>query len=476
MEKPARLFDREREWEALTAFVWDARPGVKLAAVRGRRRHGKSVLLRALVEESGGFYHQALEGTAAEQLGDLGAAIAGRAGLPAALALPDWGSALDALLGEHAAVPSPVVLDEFSYLVAADASLPSVLQRTLDDRARRGPPTRLVVCGSALSIMSSLLVGSAPLRGRATVELPIRPFDYRQAAAFQDIADPRVAAQVYAVIGGVPGYSADLLDDDLPRTRADFDAWAVRGPLSVSRPLLYEARHLVDDPGVRDRSVYLSVLAALASGATTNGQVAQRLQRSTTAVAQPLATLADLGLVIRRDDPLRARRPTWVVLDPLLRLWAAVLRPDWTRLEQGRAEEVWRDAQARWRTQILGPTVEDLARTWTSRFARSFGRLRDVGAAVVNDPKGRTQHEIDVVGLDAASGRVAVIGEAKAGVVDVSDLRRLEQVRALLVARGSADLRTRLLLVGLEGPTSDLVAAADPTVELVDAARLYRGS
>lgn len=173
--------------------------------MRGRRRHGKSVLLRALVAATGDFYHQALEGTAAEQLHDLGAAIAARARLPAALALPDWTAALDALVGEHAAVPSPVVLDEFSYLVAADAALPSALQRALDERVRRGPSTRLVVCGSALSIMSSLLVGSAPLRGRATVELPVRPFDYRQAAAFQGIADPRVAAQVYAVIGGVPG-------------------------------------------------------------------------------------------------------------------------------------------------------------------------------------------------------------------------------------------------------------------------------
>lgn len=164
------------------------------------------------------------------------------------------------------------------------------------------------------------------------------------------------------------------------------------------------------------------------------------------------------------------------MLDPLLRLWASVLRPDWTRLEQGRADEVWRDAGARWRTQILGPAVEDLARVWTIRFAEGFGSLREVGAAVVNDPRGRTRHVIDVVGLDAESGRVAVIGEAKAGVVGLPELHRLQQLRGLLTSRGSADARTRLLLVGLEGPTPELAAAADPTVELVDAGRLYAGS
>lgn len=77
----------------------------------------------------------------------------------------------------------------------------------------------------------------------------------------------------------------------------------------------------------------------------------------------------------------------------------------------------------------------------------------------------------------AAEARTPLnIGEAKAGVVDVPELRRLEQVRALLVARGSADARTRLLLVGLEGATPELAATADPTVDLVDAAHLYTGS
>ena len=73
-----------------------------------------------------------------------------------------------------------------------------------------------------------------------------------------------------------PGYFVDLLQGQAPRDRDDIDEWMVRGPLSRTVPLLYEARHLLDEPGLRDRAPYLSTLATIASGATTNAQVAAR--------------------------------------------------------------------------------------------------------------------------------------------------------------------------------------------------------
>lgn len=143
MEKPAELFDRESEWRALAAFAADDTPGARLAVVRGRRRRGKSVLVRALAERFGGLYHPALEGSARVQLADLGGGISGRLGVP--VELSDWSTGLDVLLGADA-LPRLVVLDEFSYLVAADPSLPSRPQRWLDGHARTGRVVRLVVC------------------------------------------------------------------------------------------------------------------------------------------------------------------------------------------------------------------------------------------------------------------------------------------------------------------------------------------
>ena len=50
MEKPPELFDRDAEWTDLVAFAQQRGPGIRLALVRGRRRQGKSFLLRRLTE------------------------------------------------------------------------------------------------------------------------------------------------------------------------------------------------------------------------------------------------------------------------------------------------------------------------------------------------------------------------------------------------------------------------------------------
>src|ERR1019366_1760354 len=48
IEKPSHVFDRDREWAALADFTADARPEATLGLVSGRRRQGKTDLLRSL--------------------------------------------------------------------------------------------------------------------------------------------------------------------------------------------------------------------------------------------------------------------------------------------------------------------------------------------------------------------------------------------------------------------------------------------
>ena len=62
----------------------------------------------------------------------------------------------------------PVVIDEFPFLVKASSGLPSIIQRELGPGGSGSASrTRLLLCGSAMSVIGGLLSGSAPLRGRA---------------------------------------------------------------------------------------------------------------------------------------------------------------------------------------------------------------------------------------------------------------------------------------------------------------------
>ncbi len=135
---------------------------------------------------------------------------------------------------------------------------------------------------------------------------------------------------------------------------------------------------------------------------------------------------------------------------------------------------------------VLGPHFEGLAREFVLRFASpetTGGRVCEVGAAVVNDARGRTQHEIDVVvkvGMNTGAQEVAAIGEAKhtTRVRTIADLNRLEGIRTLLVERDSAAATTKLLLFSAAGFDRNLRASAEARddLELIDLDRMYQGS
>src|SRR5579871_2701019 len=218
VDKPAEMFDRDREWAALTRFVTDAQPGATLGVVSGRRRQGKSFLLQALCEQSGGFYFCAQEGTDAESLAFLGEALARYLGSPAPLRFDDWRAAIDALLALGRERPVAVVLDEFPYLANANHALPSVIQAAYGPLRpeRRDSRARLLLCGSAMSFMGRILAGDAPLRGRAGLDMVVRPLDHQAAAEFWDLDDPRLALQVGAIVGGTPAYRREFVRNDAP--------------------------------------------------------------------------------------------------------------------------------------------------------------------------------------------------------------------------------------------------------------------
>lgn len=488
MDRPPELFDRQREWGDLVAFATEPGPGTRLALVRGRRRQGKSFLLRRLAGALHGFYYQALEEERRQALTGFGTALGGHLAVPGGrLAFADWEEAFEAVTQLRPSDrPALVILDEFPYLLTHSPELPSLLQRSIDQSRDGGPPVRLVLCGSALSVMARLLTGTQALRGRASHDVVVGMFDYRTAAEFWGIDRPDVAFLVHAVLGGTPGYR-DLLPAKPPGRGRDLGRWLAAGPLNPASALFREDDYLLtEERSLADRALYHSVVAAIAQGNTTQATIASTLSREQRAVQHPLRALEEAGFVIRSDDVLRSRRPIYRLADPIIRFHHVVTRRDLARFEDRRADEAWSDAQRRFGTHVLGPHFEDLAREFTFRFAdraTTGGEPATVGAAVINDAKARAQHELDVVVLGndrRGFTPVLAIGEAKYTNQQrtVGDLERLEKIRQLVTDRGVAAGDARLLLFSARGFDRNLeqAAAERKDLELIDLERMYGGS
>lgn len=476
---------RESDRRAVRDFVTNPVDRPMLGLVYGRRRIGKSTLL---VEHSrdAGFYYEATRVAGRVQLERLGAAIGAHLGT-GRLALDDWEEAIDALLrlADGAASPVPIVLDEFGHILEDDPSVPSMIAAALGPSRRAHGPARLVLCGSAITLMRSLTAGESALRGRAALELVMQPDDFRTAATRLSSDDHALAIDVYAVIGGVVGYATDMVGFDLPCSPGDFDDWVVRRVLSPAATLHHEATTLlVEDPSLTGSrpSVHHSILAAIANGSVSAGQISKRLGKPVSNLAPALNRLVDAGFVTRHLDPLRDQRPTYRLADPFLQFHYAVIEPNGAALRDLDPAATWASRlRHTFDAQVRGPVFEEMARSWVRRHAApSTVSDRDhVGPTVVT--VGGVTREIDVVATGAGeldARQVAAIGEAKAGEpMTVRHVERLQQARA---AMGDRALDARLLLFGRRFAAELVAAAADidgpGPVELVDVHRLYTGS
>jgi AAA+ ATPase superfamily predicted ATPase len=482
IQKPVHVFDRTREWQGLISFASHATPTATLGVVSGRRRQGKSFLLEALAHEMGGFYFAATEATEAESLRIFTEALVRYTREPVAIPFRDWNDAIPFLLGQFGGRPVPVIIDEFPFLSKVSPSLPSIIQRELGPGGSgRQSTARLLLCGSAMSVMGGLLSGQAPLRGRAGLELVVQPFSYRDAAEFWGINDPRLALLVHMIVGGTPAYREEFIRGDAPADLADFDAWVIRTVLNRQSPLFREARYLLaEESDIRDPALYHSVLAAIATGNTTNGGIASYIGRKSDEISHPLNVLEDCALISKDPDLFRSGRSRYRIVEPLITFYEAIMRRRWTELERNRAEAVWEASRPTFMKQVAGPHFEAVCRDFAvDSESDLFGELpAEVGSGTVNDPAGRTQIEVDVVVMAAqhsdAPRRILSLGEAKWGeTMGHGHVQRLARARDLLAVKGFDTRSTVLACYSGAGFTDELQADARDDVVLIGLDQLY---
>ncbi|MDX3758501.1 AAA family ATPase [Streptomyces mirabilis] len=485
--KPKTVFDRDAEWDALVAFAGDTRSGPGLGVVSGRLRHGKTYLLKALTAALGGFYFGAQSAAQAESLRRLADELSQYTGTKPPSPWRGWEDAVDALLALGDRRPVPIVIDEFADLVRQSPPLPSVIHSAYR-RLRETDPdnrARLVLSGSALPVMHRLFSAASPLHELTDLELTLGPLDYRQAARLWNIDDPGLALLVHAVVGGTPAYRG-YVGESAAGGSDDFDTWVCRTVLNPRTPLFLEAHHLLQEETDHwDRALCHSALAAIASGCSTQGEIAERLGAPLTDAARWLALLRDNGLLHGEPDAFRPNLIRLRITEPLLAFEHAAVWSYRSALEQQDAGEVWQRMRPVFDSAVVGPHFAQICRDWVMNFADPavFG-AHPVTAAhgSLPDPARRAgpdaQAEVVVRGpTDTRPSALLSVGVARwDAVMDLHHLEQLRHLLDLLAAHGEDVTHTRPACYSGVGFTFALRAAeANGHVVLVDLDRLYRG-
>jgi AAA+ ATPase superfamily predicted ATPase len=462
------FIDREEDLEELEGR-WGMRP--QLYLLWGRRRVGKSALIREFATGKDAIIYQAVTGTVADQLSLLTRRIRAWRDDPvlAAVPLASWDQAfayLEALGRQRKAASMPLVLafDEFQYLHEADPAITSRFQEFLEVVKHEDLPLFIVVAGSAISFFEEhVLIGK--IFGRRTAGGLLSPLGYADALRFFPKWSAVDRIRAWGILGGMP-YYLEQLDPSRPL------AWNVQERMLRRNQVLYNEAELLLSEELRDAAQYLSVLSAVASGATRLSDIHGRTSIPTTSLPPILGRLARLHLVERSapigEDPARSKRGVWAVSDNYLAFWFSFIRPNQIELEAGRHRQIWTDEVApRLDSFVSRPAFERLCREYVRGrigMDHRFPKRGEVGAwwgpATRRTPSGpRTvEHEAEVVVRHGTT--VTLVGEANWSAAAVGT-DALSQLRATASAIPGTTPRTTLALFARESFTPELRRLAE---------------
>ncbi|WP_049987136.1 ATP-binding protein [Halobellus rufus] len=435
--------DRDVELDQLTACYESET--ADFIVIYGRRRLGKSELVhQSIADRDDAVYYQAVESTAQNQLEQF--VDTATTQFPALQNVRrDWEVLLESLGDEDAIV----VIDEFPFLIEEDDSLPSRIQRVWDLELQETGMT-LVLVGSSISVMEEkVLSGSAPLYGRRTATIDLKPLDVPDARQFFPEYDPETALMAWAIYGGTPYYLQTIHPAQSLGTNVQ------QGILS-EQGLLYSEPEFLLRTELRQPNTYFSILRALAHGRRTPNEIAGMAGVESGSLSTYLQKLRRLRLVERHipitESPTASKRGRYRIAAPLFRFWFRFVygKQDQLRLL---GDDAYDELVAPGLADYVSPLFERLCqRALPDLVDRQF---RDVGQWWFKE------HELDVLGL-TDDGLVA--GECKFTSNPVSEgvLANLERTASeVRWADGPADGEPLYVLFSRSGYTDDLETAAD---------------
>ena len=394
-----KFLGRERELARIEREIKTDGQGAIL--VYGRRRVGKSELIKQSLTASAtrNIYYECKETSEQNNLDSLSALVSEIFGLPP-LGFGDLEALLEHLFNISADQPLTLVLDEYPYLRKTVKGLDNILQALLD-RHRDTSRLTLILCGSFVDVMQSLLERENPLYGRIDLTIDLKPMDYYDAAKFYPgfSADDKV--RLYSVFGGIPYYTR-LID-----------------PMLSVRENIIE---LISEPGARlenEVSMYLTseiskinnaneVFGALADGYSKYRDIlSQSHVSSGPTMVDVLDRLIRMELVQKQapiNDPLNKKKSGYHITDGLsLFYYRYVFRYASQRTFLDPQVFYDRYISRDFETNYVPHSFEDVCRQFLIRKNR-MGELPelfdDIGRYWYDDPATKTNGEFDVVTSD----------------------------------------------------------------------------
>ncbi len=194
------MIGRESELRALNERYDSGR--FEMIPVFGRRRVGKTTLLKEFIKGRNGVYFSATRGSLDANISKLASKVLG-ASSPVSMSLDDL---LDEIRIRSQKERYVLIIDEYPNLIRRNDHFSDVLQEFIDD-IEDDSKLFLILCGSSISIMRHQVLSSqSPIYGRRTGQLEVLPMDIWDTMRMLEGFRIEDVMRIYGIVGGIPLY------------------------------------------------------------------------------------------------------------------------------------------------------------------------------------------------------------------------------------------------------------------------------
>ncbi len=401
-----KFYGRERELKILNDTYNSDK--FEFTVIYGRRRIGKTALIREYIKQKSAIYYMAIESDSRLNLEGLSWQVNQFINKKT----HSQYTSFDNLFRDIAELSKEqrliFVIDEYPYLAQNYPEISSIIQKFCDNDWRN-TKLHLILCGSSMSFMErQVLAAKSPLYGRRTSQIKLKAFNYQETASYLVGMSKQNIAVIHTITGGVAEYltyvnKKDSLDNNI------YNLF-----LKPESRLFEEPKNLLKQE-LREPKTYNNIIDAIANGASKNVDIANKSQLKSGAMTNYLDSLIDLG-IITKEKPFTdktGRKSIYRISDGCFRFWYKYVVKYMSAIELGLGKKIYQQYIKDDLSNFMGYGFEVISYDIFDEL-NANGKLPDLFYARSrwwgNNPMKKQNEEIDIVG---ESDKYIIFGEAK---------------------------------------------------------------
>lgn len=290
--------------------------------VYGRRRIGKTELLKKFISDKPHVYHLATQEEEKIQLEKLVNSVHAELG-GTEPKIESWNDFFE-YYAQNASEKLILVIDEFPYLVEENNATPSLFQAFIDEYLQN-QNLMLILCGSSISMMEKLMAYENPLYGRRTGQIDLPPFRFYDARKLLENKSIQEQIKFYSVFGGTPFYLQKISTETSLIEN-------IQNKICRETELLHEEPEMLLREEFRRPNRYMTILETIAAGYTRPKEISDSSKIPRQSIQKYLRELERVRL-IEHELPVternkRSRKGVYKISDNFLDFWFRFIAPN----------------------------------------------------------------------------------------------------------------------------------------------------